>query len=222
MSWRVEFQPRVEEDVAEAATWYETRQPGLGAQLLDQRQRRRQLQVQRGVELVLDLKKLRGFLCRHDLGELLEIGPLKLCPLLLPAEHLFRQFGGSFVSHVLIGASELTEQLETFIKQLVQLAAVVVVSRPELDRFVVGELNVLSDDQRLLCLEIRAGEFDERAQVARVHGRLRRAGYLGGLSGSRCAPAEAENQNGEGEGEFNIAVAHKVIGSWVTWFGLAG
>jgi hypothetical protein len=39
------FHPREEEDVAEAATWYETRQPGLGAQLLDQRQRRRQLQV---------------------------------------------------------------------------------------------------------------------------------------------------------------------------------
>jgi hypothetical protein len=30
MSWRVEFSPEVEEDVAEAAAWYEARQPGLG------------------------------------------------------------------------------------------------------------------------------------------------------------------------------------------------
>lgn len=30
MSWRVEFRPEVEEDAAEAAAWYEARQPGLG------------------------------------------------------------------------------------------------------------------------------------------------------------------------------------------------
>ena len=32
MSWRVEFAPEVQQDVAEAAEWYESRQPGLGAQ----------------------------------------------------------------------------------------------------------------------------------------------------------------------------------------------
>ena len=30
MKWRVEFRPEVEQDVAEAAAWYEARQPGLG------------------------------------------------------------------------------------------------------------------------------------------------------------------------------------------------
>lgn len=30
MSWTVEFRPEVEEDVAEAASWYEARQEGLG------------------------------------------------------------------------------------------------------------------------------------------------------------------------------------------------
>jgi hypothetical protein len=32
MSWRVEFAPEVELDVAEAADWYERRQPGLGGE----------------------------------------------------------------------------------------------------------------------------------------------------------------------------------------------
>lgn len=36
MSWRVEFAPEVELDVAEAADWYEIRQPGLGAQFLEE------------------------------------------------------------------------------------------------------------------------------------------------------------------------------------------
>jgi len=30
MSWRVEFRPEVEADVAAAAAWYAARQPGLG------------------------------------------------------------------------------------------------------------------------------------------------------------------------------------------------
>ena len=30
MNWRVEFRPEVEQDVAEAAAWYDARQPGLG------------------------------------------------------------------------------------------------------------------------------------------------------------------------------------------------
>ena len=36
MSWRVEFRPEVEEDVAEAAAWYEERQPGLGAAFVEE------------------------------------------------------------------------------------------------------------------------------------------------------------------------------------------
>jgi len=36
MSWRVEFRPQVETDVAEAATWYESRQPGLGAEFVEE------------------------------------------------------------------------------------------------------------------------------------------------------------------------------------------
>lgn len=36
MSWRVEFAPAVEQDVAAAAHWYETRQPGLGAQFVEE------------------------------------------------------------------------------------------------------------------------------------------------------------------------------------------
>jgi len=36
MSWRVEFAPAVEQDVAEAADWYESRQPGLGAQFIEE------------------------------------------------------------------------------------------------------------------------------------------------------------------------------------------
>jgi len=34
MNWRVEFRPEVEQDVAEAAAWYEARQPGLGAEFV--------------------------------------------------------------------------------------------------------------------------------------------------------------------------------------------
>jgi plasmid stabilization system protein ParE len=34
MKWRVEFRPEVEQDVAEAAAWYEARQAGLGAQFV--------------------------------------------------------------------------------------------------------------------------------------------------------------------------------------------
>ena len=36
MSWRVEFRPEVEQDVLEAATWYEERQPGLGADFIEE------------------------------------------------------------------------------------------------------------------------------------------------------------------------------------------
>lgn len=36
MSWRVEFAPEVEQDVAEAADWYESRQPGSGAQFIEE------------------------------------------------------------------------------------------------------------------------------------------------------------------------------------------
>ena len=36
MSWRVEFRPEVEEEVAEAAAWYEARQPGLGAVFVEE------------------------------------------------------------------------------------------------------------------------------------------------------------------------------------------
>lgn len=36
MSWRVEFRPEVETDVTEAAAWYETRQPGLGAEFVEE------------------------------------------------------------------------------------------------------------------------------------------------------------------------------------------
>jgi toxin ParE1/3/4 len=36
MSWRVEFAPQVELDVAEAADWYEARQPGLGVRFLEE------------------------------------------------------------------------------------------------------------------------------------------------------------------------------------------
>ncbi|HXP59920.1 MAG TPA: type II toxin-antitoxin system RelE/ParE family toxin [Dongiaceae bacterium] len=36
MSWRVEFRPEVETDVAEAAGWYEARQPGLGDEFVEE------------------------------------------------------------------------------------------------------------------------------------------------------------------------------------------
>lgn len=35
MKWRVELRPQVEEDVAEAASWYESKQPGLGAAFVE-------------------------------------------------------------------------------------------------------------------------------------------------------------------------------------------
>jgi hypothetical protein len=35
MNWHIEFAPEVELDVAEAADWYEIRQPGLGAQFIE-------------------------------------------------------------------------------------------------------------------------------------------------------------------------------------------
>ncbi len=36
MNWRVEFRPEVEQDVAEAAAWYENRQAGLGAEFIEE------------------------------------------------------------------------------------------------------------------------------------------------------------------------------------------
>ncbi len=36
MNWRVDFRPEVEQDVAEAAAWYEARQPGLGAEFVEE------------------------------------------------------------------------------------------------------------------------------------------------------------------------------------------
>lgn len=36
MKWRVEFRPEVEQDVADAAAWYEARQPGLGAAFVEE------------------------------------------------------------------------------------------------------------------------------------------------------------------------------------------
>src|ERR1700722_16440694 len=36
MNWRVEFRPEVEQDVAEATAWYESRQPGLGAEFVEE------------------------------------------------------------------------------------------------------------------------------------------------------------------------------------------
>ena len=36
MNWRLEFRPEVESDVAEAARWYESRQPGLGAEFVEE------------------------------------------------------------------------------------------------------------------------------------------------------------------------------------------
>lgn len=36
MSWQVEFAPQVESDLAEAAGWYEARQPGLGDEFVEE------------------------------------------------------------------------------------------------------------------------------------------------------------------------------------------
>ena len=36
MNWRVEFAPEVETDVATASDWYESRQPGLGAEFVEE------------------------------------------------------------------------------------------------------------------------------------------------------------------------------------------
>lgn len=36
MNWRVVIRPEVEQDVAEAANWYEARQPGLGAEFVEE------------------------------------------------------------------------------------------------------------------------------------------------------------------------------------------
>jgi toxin ParE1/3/4 len=35
MMWRVQFRPEVEQDVAEAAVWYEDRRAGLGAEFVE-------------------------------------------------------------------------------------------------------------------------------------------------------------------------------------------
>jgi toxin ParE1/3/4 len=36
MKWKLRFHPQVEWDVAEAATWYESREPGLGTAFVDE------------------------------------------------------------------------------------------------------------------------------------------------------------------------------------------
>jgi len=36
MNWQVEFRPEVEQDMAEAAVWYEARQPGLGREFVEE------------------------------------------------------------------------------------------------------------------------------------------------------------------------------------------
>ena len=36
MKWRVEFRPEVESDVAKAGAWYEKREPGLGAEFVEE------------------------------------------------------------------------------------------------------------------------------------------------------------------------------------------
>ncbi|HSH92647.1 MAG TPA: type II toxin-antitoxin system RelE/ParE family toxin [Roseimicrobium sp.] len=36
MSWKVQLNPEVEQDVTNAAAWYESRQPGLGSQFTDE------------------------------------------------------------------------------------------------------------------------------------------------------------------------------------------
>ena len=36
MNWRVVIRPEVEQDVAEAMSWYESRQPGLGAHFVEE------------------------------------------------------------------------------------------------------------------------------------------------------------------------------------------
>ena len=36
MSWRLDFAPEVEKDVAEAADWYEAHQPGLGSEFIEE------------------------------------------------------------------------------------------------------------------------------------------------------------------------------------------
>ena len=36
MNWVVELRPEVEHDIADAAAWYETRQPGLGGEFVEE------------------------------------------------------------------------------------------------------------------------------------------------------------------------------------------
>ena len=36
MRWRVEFRPEVEQDVAQAALWYESKEPGLGIDFVEE------------------------------------------------------------------------------------------------------------------------------------------------------------------------------------------
>jgi toxin ParE1/3/4 len=36
MSWRVQFRPEVEVDVVSAAAWYNSREPGLGAEFVEE------------------------------------------------------------------------------------------------------------------------------------------------------------------------------------------
>lgn len=36
MNWTVDFRPEVEQDMAEAAAWYEARRPGLGAEFVEE------------------------------------------------------------------------------------------------------------------------------------------------------------------------------------------
>jgi len=36
MNWRIEFRPQVEQDILEAAAWYESRQLGLGVEFAEE------------------------------------------------------------------------------------------------------------------------------------------------------------------------------------------
>ena len=136
--------------------------------LLDQRQRGGHLQVERRIDLVFDLKKSRRFDRRNDFAEFLEIFFFQIGAFVFEGKYAARQRGGGGVGHLLIILRVIENGGVTIVQELVQCDFVFAVHRPELDRFVGGERDVLGDQQRFFGADIGPGEFHKSAQVAEI------------------------------------------------------
>src|SRR6478736_1295151 len=177
--------------------------------LLDQGQCIHQEQVQRGVDLVLDLEELRGLFRRDHFGEFLEPGPLQLDPLRLEVEELRGQVRGLRVGHVLVDVHIFLQQDQARVQQLIERLVVLVVDGPELGRLVRGEREILGNDDRLLRLDVHPDQVDGRAHNAGIRDdrRFRRGGGSRrggrGRGGLRVAgEREGGDKAGQREDEF--------------------